>query len=411
MMEKTRPTDRLQLVESYLGFFAEQGHLRLDSGSLIPEGEDVLFTSAGMQPLKPYFLGEASPPSPRLASSQRCLRTVDLERGGQTARHLTYFEMLGNFSIGDYFKPQAVEMAWRYVTERLEIDPQRLWVSYFGGDQEWGLEPDEETLALWQPLLASERLVPLGREDNFWTLGQGPSGPCSELYYDRGEEWGCGAAYCRPGCDCDRYLEFWNLVFTQYDLRGQELTPLPRPNVDTGLGLERTLLILEDVATVHDTEPFREIAVDDHVVRDHLRAVAALLLEGVVPANQGRGYVMRRLFRRVVLRTERAGLDAVALLEPALARLQGDQGLAGQVDLTLLAQERERFAKTVSRGRRLVAQMPRVGAPEAFRLYETHGLPLETTLELLAERGEALDDGDLAEVEALMEEHRRRSRA
>jgi alanyl-tRNA synthetase len=412
---QSRPQTREQLVESYLGFFERRGHLRLDSGSLVPEGdESVLFTSAGMQPLKPYFLGQ-EPPCRRLTSVQRCLRTKDVELVGQTDRHLTYFEMLGNFSLGDYFKREAVESSWEYTTEVLGFEPEHLWASYFGGDEGLKLPPDEETLELWREFLPEERLVPLGRADNFWTLGQGPSGPCSEIYYDRGPEHGCDRQECHPGCDCERFLEFWNLVFTQYNLQEGLLSPLGRSNVDTGLGLERTLLLLEGVESVFDTDSFRPLQClldgsrSGRILKDHVRSISLLMLEGVSPSNVGRGYVLRRLLRRSVLHCLRLGVKLEELVILSSERLRRDDPeLERELPLDLLREEERSFKRTLERGQRLLERMQVVGPEEVFRLYETHGLPVEVTLELLGERGRELD---LGELELLRQEHKRVSRA
>src|SRR4051812_5017022 len=304
-----------EIRERFLSFFEERGHKRMPSASLVPSVYDpsVLLTTAGMQPFKPYFSGEEEPPSHRLTSCQKCFRTTDIENVGLTARHLTFFEMLGNFSIGDYFKQGAAELAWELSTQGFELDPERIWISVFGGDPELGLGPDEEAIECWRSIgVPDERIVQLGREDNFWQSGPtGPCGPCSELYYDRGPEF--GPASDRPGDDTERMLEFWNLVFMQYELaEDRSLTPLPKQNIDTGLGLDRFASILQDVPSVYETDQFaplielgeklsgREYGSDAATTRalrilaDHGRGMTFLLADGVVPSNEHRGYVLRR---------------------------------------------------------------------------------------------------------------------
>jgi alanyl-tRNA synthetase len=315
-------------------FFAERGHIVVPSASLVPDALDqsVLLTTAGMQPFKPYFLGQRTPPGPRVTSTQKCFRTTDIDEVGNTARHLTLFEMMGNFSFGDYFKQGAVQFAWELATEGWGIEPERIWITVFGGDEQ--VPADEEAEQLWLDVgMPRERIVRLGREDNFWQAGPtGPCGPCSELYLDRGPAHGCGrepgAGGCGPGCHCDRFLEFWNLVFMQYDQdeHGQ-LTPLPKPSIDTGAGVERVSALLQDVHSVYETDAFTPIirAIEEwtgtrydaggaetkalRVLADHGRAMTFLAADGVLPGNEGRGYILRRIVRRAVAHGGRIGLD------------------------------------------------------------------------------------------------------
>ncbi|MCL5942310.1 MAG: alanine--tRNA ligase-related protein, partial [Actinobacteria bacterium] len=308
-----------ELRTLFLDFFVENGHTLMPSASLVPYRDpSVLLTTAGMQPFKPYFLGTAEPPARRLTSVQKCFRTTDIDRVGFTARHCTFFEMLGNFSVGDYFKEGAIGFAHTLSTERLGLDPTRLWVSVFEGDDE--VEGDEEAMGHWEAVgVPRERMVRLPRSDNFWGPPgpTGPCGPCSELYYDRGPEYGCGRPDCRPGCDCDRFLEIWNLVFMQYNMdEKRRLTPLPSKNIDTGMGLERIAALMQNVNSVFLTDAFwplvelgeevsgRRFGQDEktdtalRVLADHARAMAFLVADGVLPGNEGRGYVLRRVIRR-----------------------------------------------------------------------------------------------------------------
>jgi alanyl-tRNA synthetase len=428
-----------ELRESYLSYFEGKGHLRRPSSSLVPATYDpsVLLTTAGMQPLMPYFLGLEEPPAPRLTSVQKCFRTTDIDEVGSTARHLTFFEMLGNFSFGDYFKDGAIELAWEFVTEKMKLDPAKLWATVYRGNPEHSLGADEAAIAAWQRVgVPAERIVRLG-EDNFWSAGPtGPCGPCSEIYYDRGPEHGCGKPDCAPGCSCDRFLEFWNLVFTEFEQHVDgSLTPLPRQNIDTGLGLERGTAILQDVYSVYEIDSFREImdwvseasgsASDEsdlatkahRVLADHGRGMVFLAAEGVKPGNLGRSYVMRRVIRRAVQHGSRIGLEA-----PFLARLAevviGQMGdvypelreHAEEIKSVLTAEE-ERFSQTLARGMRLFEELAsgkQLSGEDAFKLHDTYGFPLELTRELASERGMTLDETGFAR---LMEEQRERSRA
>ena len=298
--------------EKFLSFFESKGHLRHDSYSLIPEGDkSLLLIVAGMAPLKKYFTGEATPPCRRMTTCQRCIRTNDIENVGYTARHGTYFEMLGNFSFGDYFKEEALPWAWEFLTKVLEIPEDRLWPSVY--------EKDDEAFEIWNKKIGvpAERIIRLGKEDNFWEHGSGPCGPCSEIYFDRGEKYGCGKPDCKPGCDCDRYMEIWNNVFSQFNNDGNgNYTELAQKNIDTGMGLERLACVMQGVDSMFDVDTIQNIIsaisekagikyrenekadISMRIIADHMRASSFLIADGVMPSNEGRGYVLRRLIRR-----------------------------------------------------------------------------------------------------------------
>ena len=444
----TRPRLRgvkaAEIRERFLSFFEERGHRRMPSASLVPSTYDpsVLLTTAGMQPFKPYFRGEQEPPSRRLASCQKCFRTTDIENVGSTARHLTFFEMLGNFSVGDYFKEGAVEYALELSTQGFELDPERIWITVFGGDEELGLGPDEEAIACWRAVgVPEERIVHLGREDNFWQSGPtGPCGPCSELYFDRGP--GFGSDDDRPGDDTERYLEFWNLVFMQYELHDDgSLSELPQQNIDTGLGPDRMASILQDVPSVFETDLLRPLVElgqelsgrrygDDfpttralRILADHGRAAAFLLADGVVPSNEDRGYILRRVMRRTIHQGRTLGIEGPLLpqLYARTTEVMGDaypelREESEAIDRWAAAEE-EGFGRTLEQGERLLAQVVArateqrtswVPADDAFKLHDTYGFPYELTKELLAEQGLAVDDQGFEE---LMERAREVSRA
>src|SRR3954447_9061324 len=435
--------DSRAIARTFTEHFTERGHLAVPSASLVPATLDpsVLLTTAGMQPFKPYFLGQAQPPGPRLTSVQKCFRTTDIDEVGNTARHLTFFQMMGNFSFGDYFKEGAVEYAWDLSTGAFGLDPQRIWATIYRGDERIG--PDEEARQIWLATgVPSSRIVALGG-DNFWAAGPtGPCGPCSELYYDRGEEHGCGRADCAPGCDCDRFLEFWNLVFMQYD-RAEDgsLTPLPQQNIDTGAGVERVAALLQGVHSVYETDAFRAIiqAVEGwtgaryvnegveqkalRVLADHGRAMTMLATDGVIPSNESRGYILRRIIRRAVQHGSRIGLET-----PFLGRLQ-DVVIETLGELypelsqhredvrRLLEAEEERFSRTLETGSRVLDEViertkaagaTAIPAEEAFRLHDTYGFPIEVTAEIAQEAELTVNEAGFAE---LMEEQRQRARA
>src|SRR6516165_795691 len=313
-----------ELRQGYRAFFESKGHRFRSSASLVPRADDrsTLLTSAGMQPLMPFFLGREQPPAPLLTTVQKVFRTPDIDEVGLDGYHLTFFEMLGNFSFGQYFKDGAIELAWEFVFDQMELDLDRIWVSVFAGDAELGLDEDEVAVAAWERIgMPPGRIVRLPRTDNFWSVGgPGPCGPDSEMFYDWGPEVGCGRAECAPGCECERFLEFWNLVFMEFELHPDgKLTPLPKQNIDTGMGLERIARIQQQVASVYDTDGYQKImswiaaesgvaygdtpeATKAHrILADHGRGMTFLAAEGIVPSNEGRGYVMRRVVRRAVL--------------------------------------------------------------------------------------------------------------
>jgi alanyl-tRNA synthetase len=432
-----------EIRQTYLSFFEERGHKIVPSGSLVPSVHDpsVLLTTAGMQPFKPYFLGREEPPARRLADVQKCFRTTDIEEVGNTARHLTFFEMLGNWSFGDYFKEESIPWGWQLSTEGFGMDPERIWVTVFGGDEELGLGPDEEAIAVWREVgVPDERIVRLGREDNFWQAGPtGPCGPCSELYLDRGENF--GAAGEQPGDDTDRFLEFWNHVFMTYDLAADgSLTELPMRNIDTGMGLDRMAAILQDVPSVFETDlvrPLIDLAEEMsgrsyadggavtramRIVADHARGAAFLIADGVVPSNEDRGYILRRIMRRAIQQGRTLGLEApwlgrfaertIEIMSEAYPELVAERETIAR----WVGDEEESFGRTLERGtellERLVAEAKEGGtswidAPAAFKLHDTYGFPYDLTKELLAEQGLSVDDGGFEE---LMEEQRQRAR-
>ena len=431
-----------ELREGFLSFFERQGHLRRPSASLIPPPDDpsTLFIVAGMQPMKRWFLGLEAPAAPRVTTSQRVMRAGgkqnDLDDVGRTARHLSLFEMLGNFSFGDYFKDGAIDLAWEFVTREMGFDPERLWATVFAGDPELELGEDEVAVAGWERVgIPRERIVGLPRAENFWQAADtGPCGPCSELYYDRGEEYGCGRPECAPGCDCDRFLEFWNLVFMEFDLAvNGELTPLPKQNIDTGLGLERGAMLLQGVESVFDTDGYQRImnwvaeesgvaygdspqATKAHrVLADHGRAMTFLIADGVTPSNEARGYVARRLIRRAVQQAQRIGLECVFRL-PAVVVEQMESAYpelrdhAEEIERIVKAEE-ERFRETLARGLKVfeeIADAEAITGEQAFTLAATYGFPIELTVELAEERGQVVD---VDEFKRLMEGHREISRA
>ncbi len=428
-----------ELRAGYRAFFESKGHTFRPSASLIPRADDrsTLLVSAGMQPLMPFFLGLEEPPAPLVTTVQKIFRTPDIDDVGLNKRPLTFFEMLGNFSFGQYFKEGAIDFAWEFLFDRLELDQDRIWVTVFAGDPELGLGEDEVAIAHWERKgMPPERITRLPRADNFWSVGgPGPCGPDSEIFYDWGEEVGCRRPECAPGCQCERFLEFWNLVFMEFELHADgSVTPLPNQNIDTGMGLERTARILQQVDSVYDTDGYQEImgwiagasgvaygeseqATKAHrILADHGRGMTFLAADGIVPGNEGRGYVMRRIVRRAVQQAGRIGLEP-----PFLAQLAGiviEQAGDAYPELReqreqirqVLASEEERFSETLARGLKLfeeVATGDGISGEDAFRLHDTYGFPVELTEELARERGLPVDtDG----FQQLMAEQRERSR-
>ncbi|HET7567974.1 MAG TPA: alanine--tRNA ligase [Gaiellaceae bacterium] len=430
-----------EIREGYLSFFEEKGHLRCASYPLIPRADDrsTLYTSAGMQPQMPFFLGREQPPAPLTTTTQKVFRTQDIDEVGLDTYHLTFFEMLGNFSFGQYFKAGAIEYATEFVQQRLGLDWDRIWVTVHAGDPELRLGPDEEAIRLWEEIgMPAERIVPLPSSENFWSVGgPGPCGPDSEIYYDWGEEAGCGTPECKPGCSrCERFLEFWNLVFMAYELHPDgTLTDLPKQNIDTGMGLERIARIMQQVPSVYDTDGYQKImawiaaesgvaygdspdATKAHrVLADHGRGMTFIAAEGVTPSNEGRGYVLRRIVRRAAQHGLRIGMEAPFL--PDLAETVIDQMGDAYPELRehrddirrVLAAEEERFGETLERGMSLFEEAAAKGeitGEDAFALQATYGFPIELTQELARERGLGVND---EEYTRLMEEHREISRA
>ena len=432
-----------EIRERFLSYFAERGHHRLPSAPLVPRNDpSTLLISAGMHPLKPYFLGIDQPPAQRLTTAQKCFRTVDIDNIGRTYRHLTFFEMLGNFSIGDYFKQGAVEFAWDFSLNGFGFAPEQIWVTIFEGDDALGLGPDQEAIDAWLSVgVPRERIVPLGREDNFWQAGPtGPCGPCSELYLDRGPEFGGPDEL--PGSDGERFLEYWNLVFMQYDQDPEGvLTPLPAQNIDTGLGLNRLAAIMQGTTSVFETDQIRPLVTlgeelsgkrygeseeTDRAMRilaDHTRGMSFLVADGVVPSNEDRGYVLRRLMRRAIVQGRRIGIESGFL--PRFAEVVRETMGAAYPELheqretieMWLRNEEEAFNRTLDQGMRLLddviarardAGEEGIGADQAFLLHDTYGFPFDLTLELAAEQGMGVDEQGF---ESLMDEQRTRARS
>jgi alanyl-tRNA synthetase len=438
----TMTTDEIR--ETFLQYFEARDHKRLPSASLVPSVQDasVLLTTAGMHPLVPYFRGEETPPHPRLTSVQKCFRTTDIENVGNTARHLTFFEMLGNFSIGDYFKQEAIEMAWELSQTGFGFDPGDIWITVFEGDEELGLGPDDEAIEAWLSVgVPRERIVLCPRSENFWQGGDsGPCGPCSELYIDRGLAW--GSEDDLPGGENERFLEYWNLVFTQYELgrdaQGRPtLTPLPANNIDTGLGLERMAIIQQGVETVFETDTFaplmalgRELAQRDpgaralRILADHARAMTFLIADGVVPSNEDRGYILRRIMRRAIQQGHRIGIEpgfmpayaekVIAIMGRAYPELERER----EPIMRWVRAEEEGFGRTLEQGTKLLEEViersrdadpahPTIPAADAFKLHDTYGFPFDVTRELAAEQGLEVDS---AGFDVLMERQRARAR-
>lgn len=406
-----------ELREKYLSFFESKGHLRLPSFSLVPQGDkSLLLINAGMAPLKKYFTGELTPPRKRVTTCQKCIRTPDIERVGITARHGTFFEMLGNFSFGDYFKHEATAWAWEFCTKVLEMPADKIYISVY--------EEDDEAYDIWTKELgiAPDHMVRLGKEDNFWEHGAGPCGPCSELYFDRGEKYGCGSPTCGVGCDCDRYVEFWNLVFTQFDNDGNNnYTRLKSCNIDTGMGLERLACIMQGVDNLFEVDTVQNIMkhimqiagvkyhedekkdVSLRVITDHIRSTTFMIGDGVMPSNEGRGYVLRRLLRRAARHGRLLGIDGTFLYKVCETVIKENAtaypNLVEKHDLIVkvIKAEEESFNKTIDTGLNLleniIAQSDSkvLSGADAFKLQDTFGFPIDLTKELLEERGMSVD--------------------
>ncbi len=425
-----------QIREEFLSFFQEKAHLRMQSFPLVPINDNsLLLINAGMAPLKKYFTGEETPPSKRVTTYQKCIRTPDIERVGKTARHGTFFEMLGNFSFGDYFKNEVTGWAWEFITERMKLPVDRLWVSVY--------QDDDEAYDIWTKKVgvSPDRMVRLGKEDNFWEIGTGPCGPCSEIYFDRGVENGCGSPDCAVGCDCDRFVEFWNLVFTQFDKdKDGNYNRLAHPNIDTGMGLERIAAIMQGVGSLFEVDTVKRVLdtvctmsgktygaehetdVSIRVVTDHIRSTVFLVSDGVIPSNEGRGYVLRRLLRRAARHGKLLGIDKMFLTE--LADVVIDQSKDAYPELwekqdyikKIISTEEEKFYKTIDAGLLMlgdfIADMKKKGetvfdGEVAFKLYDTYGFPLDLTKEMVEENGFTLDED---KYHACMNEQREKAR-
>ena len=428
-----------ELREMFLSFFESKGHLRLPSFSLVPQNDpSLLLINSGMAPLKPYFTGEQIPPRRRVCTCQKCVRTGDIENIGKTARHGTFFEMLGNFSFGDYFKHEAIAWCWEFLTspDWVGMDPDRLYPSVF--------EDDDEAFAIWRDEIgiAPERIFRFGREDNFWEHGTGACGPCSEVYYDRGEKYGCGKPDCTVGCDCDRYIEVWNNVFSQFNSDGQgHYTELAHKNIDTGMGLERLACVCQDVPSLFDVDTVMNIThrvsditgahygenarndVSLRVITDHIRSATFLIGDGVLPSNEGRGYVLRRLLRRAARHGKLLGVNEPFLYKVCETVIHENRGaypdLAEKQSFItrVIKTEEESFARTIDGGMRILGEhiaalraegKTVLSGADAFRLYDTYGFPLDLTEDILSEAGMS---ADTAEFDKLMNEQRERARA
>ncbi len=433
-----------ELREMFLKFFESKGHLRLPSFSLIPQNDpSLLLINSGMAPMKPWFTGEQEPPSRRVCTCQKCIRTGDIENIGKTARHGTYFEMLGNFSFGDYFKKETIPWCWEFLTspEWMGLEPDRLYPSVFAGNET--TPADDEAFEIWNKVVGvpAERIFKFGKEDNFWEHGSGPCGPCSEIYYDRGEEYGCGKPGCTVGCDCDRYIEIWNNVFSQFNNDGEgHYTELKQKNIDVGAGLERLACVSQNVASLFDVDTVMNITnkvseitgatygqshkndVSLRVITDHIRSATFMICDGVLPSNEGRGYVLRRLLRRAARHGKLLGVNRPFLYEVCDTVIHENEGhypelRERQAYITkVIRVEEENFAKTIDGGLKIFEEMlaghkakgeKTFSGADAFKLYDTYGFPIDLTVEMVEEQGMELDE---AEFHKQMEEQRQRAR-
>ena len=432
----TKPYGVNELREMFLSFFESKGHLRLPSFSLIPQNDaSLLLINSGMAPMKPYFTGEVEPPRHRVCTCQKCIRTGDIENIGKTARHGTYFEMLGNFSFGDYFKREAIHWSWEFLTEVVGLDKDRLYPSIY--------VDDDEAFDIWNKEVGvpADRIFRFGKEDNFWEHGSGPCGPCSEIYYDRGEKFGCGKPGCTVGCDCDRYMEVWNNVFSQFNNDGQgNYTELAQKNIDTGMGLERLAVVCQDVNSLFDVDTVMNITnkvteltgasygqsvkmdVSLRVITDHIRASTFMIADGVLPSNEGRGYVLRRLLRRAARHGKLLGVNRPFLYEVVETVVHENEGHYGYLReraayiTKVVKVEEENFARTIDGGMKIFAEMladhkakgeTEFSGADAFKLYDTYGFPIDLTLEMVADEDMTLDQKAFA---ALMQEQKVRAR-
>ncbi len=425
-----------ELRRMYLEFFESKGHLKMNSFSLVPQNDNsLLLINAGMAPLKPYFTGQEIPPRKRVTTCQKCIRTGDIENVGKTARHGTFFEMLGNFSFGDYFKKEAIEWSWEFLTEVLEMDPDRLYPSVY--------QDDDEAFDLWHEVIGipKERIFRFGKEDNFWEHGSGPCGPCSEIYYDRGEKYGCGKPTCTVGCDCDRYMEIWNNVFTQFDNDGHgNYTELENKNIDTGMGLERLASVVQDVDSIFDVDTIEALRnkvcefadvtyhtdekkdVSIRLITDHIRSATFMISDGIMPSNEGRGYVLRRLIRRAARHGRLLGIEGAFLAKLSETVIEGSKDGYPELEekkefiFRNLSIEEEAFNKTIDQGLAILSDLEKdmadkgskvLDGADVFKLYDTYGFPVDLTKEILEEKGYSIDEDGF---KACMEEQRTKAR-
>lgn len=427
-----------EIRERYLSFFESKGHLRLKSFSLVPHNDkSLLLINSGMAPMKSYFTGDEIPPRKRVTTCQKCIRTPDIDNVGKTARHGTFFEMMGNFSFGDYFKPEVIPWAWEFITKNLEIDPEKIYVTIY--------LDDEQAHDLWRSVgVKEDHIKRLGKEDNFWEHGTGPCGPCSEIFYDRGEKYGCGKPTCGPGCDCDRYVEFWNLVFTQFDRNEEgEYIPLDHPNIDTGMGLERMATIMQGVDNIFEVDTIRHILeyicnlcgehygddeqkdVSIRVITDHIRSVTFMIGDGIMPSNEGRGYVLRRILRRAARHGRLLGIEGAFLYDVAkeVIAVSGDAypelREKQETIQKVIKIEEERFDATIDQGLNQLNTMIEAlkekdpdnhifSGEDAFKLYDTFGFPFDLTKEIVGEQGYTIPK---EKFDAAMDAQRERARA
>ena len=423
------------LREQFLSFFESKGHTRLPSASLVPKNDkSLLLINSGMAPLKKYFLGLETPPNHRVTTCQKCIRTPDIDSVGHDDRHGTYFEMLGNFSFGDYFKVEATAWAWEFLTKVLEIPADKLWISVY--------EEDDEAAQIWieKVGIPPERVVRFGKKDNFWEHGSGPCGPCSEIYFDRGPECGCGRPECKVGCDCDRYMEIWNLVFSQFDSDGNgHYTRMPKPNIDTGMGLERLACVMQNVGNLFEVDTVQNIMkhichiagveykkdektdISLRVITDHIRSTTFMIGDGILPSNEGRGYVLRRLLRRAARHGRLLGIQGAFLYEVARTVINENECAYPELRenedyiVKVIKAEEERFQKTIDQGMEQLQEMiasfggkgGQLSGEDAFRLYDTFGFPIDLTREILSEQNITIDE---EEFTRLMNEQRVRAR-
>ncbi len=418
-----------ELRKMFLEYFESKDHLAAKSFSLVPHNDkSLLLINSGMAPLKPYFTGQEIPPNTRMTTCQKCIRTGDIENVGKTARHGTFFEMLGNFSFGDYFKTEAIAWTWEFLTEVVGIDADRLYPSVY--------EQDDEAFEIWNKEIgiAPERIFKMGKDDNFWEHGSGPCGPCSEVYYDRGEKYGCGSPTCTVGCDCDRYMEVWNNVFTQFDSDGKgNYEELEQKNIDTGMGLERLAVVVQDVDSIFDVDTVKKLReevcglagisykddelkdISIRVITDHVRSVSFMISDGIMPSNEGRGYVLRRLLRRACRHGRLLGIEGDFLVKLVNTVIEGSKDGYPELEekkefiFNVIAKEEEQFNKTIDQGLGILAEMQAqmkeknatvLAGEDAFKLYDTYGFPIDLTKEILEENGCSVDeDGFKAAME------------